>query len=55
LSDVSVLRELSGGGQSAVGDEPDSLAVRAYERRILKLEQENKEVSRKLIGEATLR
>lgn len=48
LSDVAVLKDLS--GQSPAGDELDTLAARAYEKRLLKLEQENKELSRKLIG-----
>ena len=50
LSDVSILRDLSGTRSTAVGEEVDSVAVRAYEKRILKLEQENKETSRKLVG-----
>ena len=40
----------SEGGGGAQGDELDALAARAYEKRILKLEQENKEISRKLVG-----
>lgn len=49
LSDVSILRDLSTDGASN-GDDLDSLAARAYEKRLLKLEQENKELSRKLKG-----
>ena len=41
-----------GGG--AQGDELDALAARAYEKRILKLEQENKEISRKLVGKSAI-
>lgn len=50
LSDVMVLREVSGMSSAAGVDEIDTLAARAYEKRLLKLEQENKELSRKLIG-----
>jgi len=51
LSDVAVLKNFSEAESAA--DEVDSLTARAYEKRILKLEQENKETSRKLKGELT--
>lgn len=47
---MAVLKELSGNTGPRIGDEVDSLAARAYEKRILKLEQQNKEISRKLVG-----
>ena len=55
LSDQAELCTLTAGGSGsegsgAQGDELDALAARAYEKRILKLEQENKEISRKLVG-----
>ena len=55
LSDQAELCTLTAAGTGsegggAQGDELDALAARAYEKRILKLEQENKEISRKLVG-----
>lgn len=48
LSDLGIL--YTDGGESVSNDKIDDLAAEAYERRIDKLERDNKELSRKLQG-----